>query len=118
MVWFESKNLKIQKQIFASTDKELTKAEYDRLLQVAKQKKNERLYFLMQTICSTGIRVSEVQYITVDAVKRGIAEIYCKGKHRQVFLPKQFCHILKRYIKEQKIKKRRRVHNKERQPAW
>ena len=106
MEWFDLrvKNLKIQKQIFASTDKELTKAEYDRLLQAAKQKKNERLYFLMQTICSTGIRVSEVQYITVDAVKRGIAEIHCKGKHRQVFLPKQLCHILKQYIKEQKIK--------------
>lgn len=106
MEWFDFrvKNLKIQKQIFASTDKELTKTEYDRLLQAAKQKKNERLYFLMQTICSTGIRVSEVQYITVDAVKRGIAEIHCKGKHRQVFLPKQLCHILKQYIKEQKIK--------------
>ena len=106
MEWFDLrvKNLKIQKQIFASTDKELTKEEYDRLLQAAKQKKNERLYFLMQTICSTGIRVSEVQYITVDAVKRGIAEIHCKGKHRQVFLPKQLCQILKQYIKEQKIK--------------
>lgn len=106
MEWFDLrvKNLKIQKQIFASTDKELTKAEYDRLLKAAKQKKNERLYFLMQTICSTGIRVSEVQYITVEAVKRGIAEIHCKGKHRQVFLPKQLCQILKQYIKEQKRK--------------
>ena len=98
------KNLKIQKQIFASTDKELTKTEYDRLLQVAKQKKNERLYLLMQTICSTGIRVSEVRYVTVEAVSRGIAEINCKGKRRQVFLPKQLCQILKQYIKEQKIK--------------
>ncbi|MBE6693874.1 MAG: integrase [Ruminococcaceae bacterium] len=98
------KNLKIQKQIFASTDKELTKAEYDRLLQAAKQKKNERLYLLMQTICSTGIRVSEVRYVTVEAISRGIAEINCKGKCRQVFLPKQLCQILKQYIKEQKIK--------------
>ena len=67
MEWFDFrvKNLKIQKQIFASTDKELTKAEYDRLLQAAKQKKNERLYLLMQTICSTGIRVSEVRYVTM-----------------------------------------------------
>ena len=104
--WYDLrvKNLKIQKQIFASTDKELTKAEYDRLLQAAKQKKNERLYLLMQTICSTGIRVSEVRYVTVEAVARGIAEINCKGKRRQVFLPKQLCHILKQYIKEQKIK--------------
>lgn len=106
MEWydFRVKNLKIQKQIFASTDKELTKAEYDRLLQAAKQKKNERLYLLMQTICSTGIRVSEVRYVTVEAVSRGVAEINCKGKHRQVFLPKQLCQILKQYSKEQKIK--------------
>lgn len=104
--WYDLrvKNLKIQKQIFASTDKELTKAEYDRLLQAARQKKNERLYLLIQTICSTGIRVSEVRYVTVEAVTRGIAEINCKGKRRQVFLPKQLCQILKQYIKEQKIK--------------
>ena len=106
MEWYDLrvKNLKIQKQIFASTDKELTKAEYDRLLQAAKQKKNERLYLLMQTICSTGIRVSEVRYVTVAAVLRGIAEINCKGKRRQVFLPKQLCRILKQYIKDKKIK--------------
>lgn len=106
MEWYDLrvKNLKIQKQIFASTDKELTKAEYDRLLRAAKRKKNERLYLLMQTICSTGIRVSEVRYITVDAVNRGISEITCKGKCRQVFLPKQLCQILKQYIKNQKIK--------------
>ena len=104
--WYDLrvKNLKIQKQIFASTDKELTKAEYDRLLQAAKQKRNERLYLLMQTICSTGIRVSEVRHVTVEAVARGVAEINCKGKRRQVFLPKQLCQILKQYIKEQKIK--------------
>ena len=106
MEWYDLKvkTLKIQKQIFASTDKELTKAEYNRLLQVAIQKKNKRLYLLMQTICSTGIRVSEVRYVTVEAVMRGIAEINCKGKRRQVFLPKQLCQILKQYIKEQKIK--------------
>jgi site-specific recombinase XerD len=106
MEWYDLrvKKLKIQKQIFASTDKELTKNEYDRLLQAAKQKKNERLYLLMQTICSTGIRVSEVRYVTVEAVSRGVAEINCKGKQRQVFLPKQLCQILKQYIKEQKIK--------------
>ncbi len=106
MEWydFRVKNLKIQKQIFASTDKELKKAEYERLLSAAKDKKNERLYLLMQTICSTGIRVSEVKFVTVEAVNRGIAEINCKGKRRQVFLPKQLCQILKQYIREQKIK--------------
>lgn len=106
MEWYDLrvKNLKIQKQIFASSDKELTKTEYERLLLAAKQKKNERLYLLMQTICSTGIRVSEVRHVTVEAVSRGVAEINCKGKRRQVFLPKQLCQILKQYIKEQKIK--------------
>ena len=104
--WYDLKvkNLKIQKQIFASVEKELTKTEYERLLQVAKQKKNERLCLLMQTICATGIRVSEVRHITVEAIGRGSAEINCKGKRRQVFLPNQLCKLLKRYIKDQKIK--------------
>ena len=105
MEWYDLKvkNLKIQKQIFASTEKELTKIEYERLLQVARRKKNERMYLLMQTICSTGIRVSEVRHITVEAVNCGIAEISCKGKRRQVFLPKQLCQILKQYIRNKKI---------------
>lgn len=97
-------HLKIQKQIFASSEKELTKAEYERLLKAAKQKKNERLYLLMQTICSTGIRVSELRHITVEAINRGIADINCKGKRRQVFLPKQLCAMLRQYAKVQKIK--------------
>ena len=98
------KNLKIQKQIFASPQKELTKAEYEQLLTAARMKKNQRLYLLMQTICSTGIRVSELQFITVEAVEKACAVIRCKGKSRSVFLPNQLCKILKRYSKEQKIK--------------
>ena len=98
------KSLKIQKQVFASKDKELTKEEYDKLLDAARSKKNERLYLLMQTICSTGIRVSELKFITVAAVSSGVAEIRCKGKFRQVFLPKKLCKILTDYIRERKIK--------------
>ncbi len=103
--WYDCKvkSLKIQKQIFASKEKELTKAEYERLLEAAKSKKNERLYLLMQTICSTGIRVSELRFITVAAVNTGVANINCKGKLRQVFLPKTLCKVLTRYIREQKI---------------
>ena len=97
------KTLKIQKQIFANKNKELTKAEYERLLTVAKQKKNKRLYYLMQTICSAGIRVSELKFITVNAVRNGQATISCKGKMRIVILPKQLCKMLKGYIAEQKI---------------
>ena len=98
------KALKIQRQIFSSRDKELTKAEYERLLNVAKSKKNERLYYLIQTIASTGIRVSEIRYITTSAVKSGQAIINCKGKMRVVILPKELCKILKGYIKEHNIK--------------
>ena len=104
--WYDLKvkALKIQRQIFASKDKELTKAEYERLLTAAKQKKNQRLYYLMQTICSTGIRVSELKAITVSAIKCGQATINCKGKMRIVILPKQLCKMLKDYIKENNIK--------------
>ncbi len=98
------KALKIQKQIFANKDKELTKAEYERLLKAAKSKKNERLYYLMQTICSSGLRVSELRFITTDAVRCGQATINCKGKMRIVILPKQLCKMLKDYIKENNIK--------------
>ena len=98
------KNLKIQRQMFASSDKELSKAEYERLLTAAKSKQNERLYLLMQTICSTGIRVSELRFITVEAVDRGIAEINCKGKRRQVFLPKELRKRLSQYLRSQKRK--------------
>ena len=104
--WYDLKvkALKIQRQIFTSTDKELTKAEYERLLVAAKQKKNQRLYYLMQTICATGIRISELKAITVSAVKSGQATINCKGKMRIVILPKQLCKMLKDYMKENNIK--------------
>ncbi len=98
------KNLKIQRQIFVDKEKELTKAEYERLLTAAKCKKNERLYFLMQTICSTGIRVSELRYITTSAIKAGRAIISCKGKMRVVILPKELCKMLKGYIQKNNIK--------------
>lgn len=106
MGWHELsvKSLKIQRKTFISREKELTKAEYERLLKAAKLKKDERLCLLMQTIGSTGIRISELKYVTVDAVKSGQATINCKGKIRQVFLPKQLCKMLKVYIKNKSIK--------------
>jgi site-specific recombinase XerD len=104
--WYDLrvKSLKIQKQIFSSDEKELTKVEYERLLTAAKNKKNKRLYLLIQTVCSTGIRVSELRFITVEAVNKGQAEIKCKGKQRTVFFPNQLCRTLKKYIAERKIK--------------
>ena len=104
--WYDLKvkSVKIQKQIFSNKDKELTKAEYERLLNAAKSKNNERLYYLMQTICSCGLRVSELKFITTDAVRCGQATINCKGKMRMVILPKQLCKMLCNYIKENNIK--------------
>ena len=106
MGWHELKvkTLKIQRRIFANKDKELTKAEYERLLTAAKDRKNERLYYLMQTIASTGLRVSEIKYVTCDAVKSRQAVINCKGEIRQIFLPRNLCKMLKEYIKSQNIK--------------
>lgn len=96
------KSIKLQRQMFS--DKELTKAEYERLLIAAEKKKNKRLYYLMQSICSTGIRVSEHKYITAEAVEKGSVRINLKGKMRVVILPKTLCKMLKKYIKEENIK--------------
>ena len=106
MGWYDLKvkTLKIQRRIFADKSKELTKEEYERLLAAAKDRKNERLYYLMQTIASTGLRVSEIKYVTCEAVKAGQAVINCKGKIRQIFLPKKLCKMLKGYIKSRNIK--------------
>lgn len=107
MEWHELKvkTLKIQRQLFTDTTKELTKAEYEKLLITAKNNKKEKLYYLMQTIASTGLRVSEIKYVTCEAVKRGRITINCKGKIRQVLLPKKLCKILTVYTKAQNIKK-------------
>ena len=98
------KAIKTQKQIFSNKEKELTKQEYQRLLQTACNKGNERLFLLMQTICSCGIRISELKYITVESLKRERAEINCKGKRRSVFLPSDLCKMLKEYTHKKKIK--------------
>ena len=97
------KAIKQQRQIFCSEDKELTKAEYVRLLNAAKQKKNDRLNLIIQTICGTGIRVSELQFITVESAKAGQATVNCKGKIRTVFIVKELKKKLLRYVKEKRI---------------
>lgn len=96
------KPLKIQRQIFCAADKELTRAEYLRLVEAAKQKGNERLSLMLQTICATGIRVSELKWITAEAVASGHAQVACKGKRRTVFLPEQLRTVLRKYLKTQK----------------
>lgn len=101
---FRIKSIKLQRQIYCSEEKELTKAEYVRLINTAKQKGNDRLNLIIQTICGTGIRVSELQFITVDAVKCGVATVSLKGKTRSVFIVKELKKKLLRYTEEQNIK--------------
>lgn len=104
--WTECKvkSIKLQRQVYCSEEKELTKEEYTRLVNTAKQKGNERLNILIQTICCTGIRVSELQFITVEAVKNSEATVSLKGKTRTVFIIKDLKQKLLRYAAEQKIK--------------
>lgn len=99
------KLLKVQKQMFCKKDKELSREEYERLVLTAKRKKDDRLSLILQTICATGIRISELQFITADAVRRGRADVNCKGKQRTVFLPQKLQKQLLRYMKERKIQK-------------
>ena len=94
--------LRIQRQVFCRQDRELNKAEYLRLVQAARRRGNVRLALVLQTICSTGIRVSELQYITAQAVEQGYAEVNNKGKRRTIFLPRKLCRALQRYLAGQK----------------
>lgn len=98
------KQFKLQKKAFCSEEKELSKAEYLSLVRTAENKNNERLSLLIQTICGTGIRVSEVEYITVEAVHRGEAIVSCKGKTRRVFIVSALRKKLLQYTKEHGIK--------------
>lgn len=98
------KSLKLQQQIFCPEERELTKAEYMRLCKTAERRHNKRLSLILQTICATGIRVSELQYITVEAAKRGKAVVNCKSKTRTVFIVKELKQKLLRYAAEQNIK--------------
>lgn len=97
------KQFKVQREAYCSEEKELTRAEYFRLLEAAKTKHNERLNLIIQTICGTGIRVSELQYITVEALHNGEAIVNCKGKNRRVFIVPELKKKLLRYVKEQGI---------------
>ena len=96
------KALKIQRKLFRDDRRELTREEYQRLLDAAHGLGRERLALLLETICSTGIRVSEVKYITVEAAHAGRAEISLKGKLRTILLPGKLCRKLKKYARQQK----------------
>ena len=96
------KYLKLQRKLFRSTERELNKEEYLRLLETAWKLGRERLALLMESICATGIRVSEVKYLTVEAAQAGCAEISLKGKIRTILIPGKLCRKLLKYAKKQK----------------
>lgn len=105
MGWQEAKvkTYKVQRESFCSEKKYLTKGEYKRLVQTARKKKNIRLVMILQTICATGMRVSELQFITVENVEKGMVDIHCKGKMRTILLPGKLQKELRRYIRKEKI---------------
>ena len=96
------KSLKIQRRTFRENARELTREEYQRLVSAAQSGGQDRLGLLLETICATGIRVSEVSYITVEAAKRGRADVSLKGKIRTILLPNRLCRKLLKYAKKHK----------------
>ena len=105
MGWEELKlkSIRLQRRFFRENERELTKAEYQLLMETAKKRGDERLALLMETICATGIRVSEVPYITTDAIKKGRARISMKGKLRTILIPAQLCRKLRKYATKHRI---------------
>lgn len=97
------KFLKIQRRMFREASRELSREEYDRLLSTAHTLGRDRLALLMETICASGIRVSEVRYITVEAARQGQTEIALKGKIRTILLPDKLCRKLLKYARHKKI---------------
>lgn len=97
------KFLKVQRQLFRDTARELNRAEYDRLLTAAQSGGQERLALIMETLCATGIRISELRYITVEAAEAGRATVSLKGKIRTILLSTKLCRKLLKYARKQKI---------------
>lgn len=95
------KFLRVQRRMFRDQSKDLSRVEYKRLLDAANSQGKERLALILETICGTGIRVSELKYITVEAVRQGCTEISLKGKIRTILLPGKLCRKLLKYTKKQ-----------------
>ena len=97
------KHLRVQRQLFRDSARELSREVYARLVETARRLGRSRLSLLMETICATGIRVSEVRYITAEAVREGRTEIALKGKIRTILLPGKLCRKLEKYARQKKI---------------
>lgn len=98
---YKVKNIRTQRQTYCPEDKELSKGEYLRLLEASK--KNEQLNLVIQTICGTGIRVSELQYFTVEAIRSGQVTVACKNKTRTILVPGKLRKLLLNYVKRKQI---------------
>ena len=98
-----TKFLKIQNKAYSPENKELSKAEYVRLIKAAEKKNDKRLAMVLQTICCTGIQVSELKFITVEAVERGEALVRLKGKTRTILIPGKLRKVLRDYLRKRKI---------------
>ena len=97
------KHLRIQRRMFRSTARDLTREDYTRLVETAQALGRDRLALLIETICATGIRVSEVRYITIEAAQAGQTTISLKGKLRTILLPGKLCRKLLKYARKKKI---------------
>ena len=97
------KALRLQRRMFRPAEQELSREEYGRLVATAREQGRERLGLLLETICATGIRVSEVAYITVEAAEKGRTDVSLKGKIRTILLPNQLCRKLLKYARRKKI---------------
>ena len=97
------KALRLQRRMFRPAEQELSREEYGRLVATAQEQGRERLGLLLETICATGIRVSEVAYITVEAAEKGRTDVSLKGKIRTILLPNQLCRKLLKYARRKKI---------------
>lgn len=104
--WYECcvKRMKVQTKAYCSEEEELTRAEYVRLVNMALHNDNERLALIIQALCGTGIRVSELEYITVEALKHGEAVVNCKGKTRVIFIVPELRKKLQKYVKKIGVK--------------
>lgn len=96
------KPLKIQRPLFADEHRALSRQEYIRLVRTAERQGKHRLALILQTLAATGIRISELRFITAEAVRTGRAHVNNKGKHRQILLPKKLCTLLKRHLRQEK----------------
>jgi len=105
MEWYDMriKQMRLQRQIYCPEEKELTRDEYERMIRTADKKKNERLKLMIETLCGTGIRVSELKFITVGSLKSGEAQVTCKGKTRTVFIVRKLKQMLTAYCKNHGI---------------